>query len=129
MNTQEEIKQEIIKLCGNTNKVSSFGWHFMRNNLHYFYVPDKEHKFIRITIPHIVKVDDANKESVTDIINETNREVKFVKAVILENGSISISYDHKVAEQENMAQIVSHIINTLDFASNYLMNKIKEKHC
>lgn len=129
MNKQEEIKQEIIKLCGNTNKVSSFGWHFVRKDLHYFYVPDKENKFIRITIPHIIKVDDANMENVIEIINETNREVKFIKAVILENGSISISYDHKVAEQENIAQIVRHIIDTLDFASNYLMKKIKEKSC
>lgn len=129
MNKQEEIKQEIIKLCGSTYKVSSFGWHFVRNDLHYFYVPDKENKFIRITIPHIIKVDDANMENVTEIINETNREVKFIKAVVLENGSISISYDHKVAEQEDISQIVSHIINTLDFASTYLMNKIKEKSC
>lgn len=125
MNMQEEIKKEIIRLCGNTKKVSSFGWYFVHNNLHYLYVPDKEHKFIRITIPHIVKVDDVNIESVIDIINETNREVKFVKAVILKNGSISISYDHKIAEQENISQIVNHIISTLDFASSYLLKKMK----
>ena len=129
MNKQEEIKQEIIKLCGNTNKVPAFGWHFVYNDLHYFYVPDKEHKFVRFTIPHIIKVNDMDIKDVTDIINETNREVKFIKAVILENSSISISYDHKIADQENIGHIVYHIINTLDFASNYLMKKIKEKNC
>lgn len=124
---QEEITQEIIKLCGSTNKVPLFGWHFVYKERHYFYVPDKERKFIRITIPHIIRVNDMDIKMVTDIINETNREVKFIKTVILENGSISISYDHKITEKENLGIIVNHIINSLDFASNYLMNKFKEK--
>lgn len=126
---QSEIKKEITRLCGKTNKVSSFGWHFTHNDLHYFYVPDKDDKYIRITIPHIVKVEQENMNEVTAAINETNREVKFVKAVILSNGSVSISYDHKIAENENIEGIVSHIIKTLDFASNHLKKKISVKSC
>lgn len=129
MNIQSKITKQIELLCGKTNKVSSFGWHFTHKELHYFYVPDKENKFIRITIPHIVKVNDMDTKSITDVINETNREVKFVKAVILDNGSISISYDHKIAAQENLSEIAHHIINTLDFASSYLIKKMKEKLC
>lgn len=128
MNIQSDIKKEITRLCGKTNKVSSFGWHFTHNDLHYFYPPDKDDKYIRITIPHILKVEE-NMSEVTAAINETNREVKFVKVVILNNGSVSISYDHKIAENENIEDIVSHIIKTLDFASNHLKKKISEKSC
>lgn len=126
MNMQEKVTKEIINLCGGAEKLSSYGWHFVHNSLHYFYAPDNDQKYIRITIPHISKVIENNMNEVTNAVNETNREVKFIKAVILKKGSISISYDHKIAENEDIAQIVQHMITTLDFASKHLINKIKD---
>lgn len=126
MNVQLEVAKEISRLCGMTNQVSSLGWHFIYNNLHYFYIPDSNHNYIRIIIPHILKIKQENKDEVVAAINETNRTVKFIKAVILNNGSVAISYDHRLAENENIAEIVSHIIKTVDFASAYLKKKISE---
>ena len=50
--------------------------------------------------------------------------VKYVKVVKLNNGSISLNYDHKITTDETVDIIVPHIINTLDFAATYLQNKL-----
>lgn len=80
-----------------------------------------------MTIPHIMKVELDNMNEVKVAVNSTNRELRFIKAVILNNGSVSICYDHKITKNENIAEVVSHIIKTLDFASNHLKKKISGK--
>ena len=51
--------------------------------------------------------------------------MKFIKAVKLDCGSVSLDYDHKTTLDESADTIVPHIINALDFASTYLLNKLK----
>lgn len=121
---QSKLKEEIIKLCGQANEVPSVGWHFMYNEHHYLCVPNRKHLLLRFSIPHLVKSEDYGHQLVLNAVNETNREVKFIKAVILKNGSVSISYDHKLTEGDIIEQLVPHIIKTLDFASNYIKSKI-----
>ena len=80
---------------------------------------------IRFCVPHLIKANEYNADLLTDAINETNRNVKFIKAVKLDCGSVSLDYDHKTISDESADTIVPHIINALDFASNYLLNKLK----
>ena len=80
---------------------------------------------IRFCVPHLVKANEYNADLLSDAINETNRNVRFIKAVKLDCGSVSLDYDHKTVSDESADTIVPHIINALDFASNYLLNKLK----
>lgn len=80
---------------------------------------------IRISIPHVVKESEYGKKRLERVINETNREVKYIKVMILENGSISLNYDHKISEGDKASEIVSHMIKTLYSASEYLMFKLQ----
>lgn len=57
-------------------------------------------------------------------INETNREVPFVKAVLLENRSISLDYDYKIFENGSAGEIVPHMIDSLNAASDYILRKL-----
>ena len=82
---------------------------------------------IRISIPHVVNSKEYKKEEVDSAVNETNREVKFIKAMVLNNGSISLNYDHLISNGENISEIVEHIIKTLYIASEYLVLKLKSK--
>ena len=66
-----------------------------------------------------------SSKCITAAVNETNREVKYIKAVMLRNGSISLTYDHKINGEENLEELVSHIIDTLSAASGYLIKKIQ----
>lgn len=80
---------------------------------------------IRISIPHICKKSDYDKKRLEVIINETNREVKYIKVMILENGSISLNYDHKISDRDKASEIVPHMIKTLYSASEYFMFKLQ----
>ena len=80
---------------------------------------------IRFCIPHLIIANEYDKEQLTDAINNTNKNVKFIKAVKLYCGSVSLDDDHKMTSDESADTIVPHIINALDFASTYLLNKLK----
>lgn len=82
---------------------------------------------IRISIPHVVNSKEYKKDEVDSAVNETNREVKFIKAMVLNNGSISLNYDHRISNGEDIDEIVEHIITTLYIASEYLVLKLKSK--
>ena len=92
------------------------------------YIPTNDTSdMLRLCIPHF---DDANQyelELLVAAINETNREVKYVKVVILGNGSISINYDHKYDSENDLNSILLHMLKTLCFAAEYLKSKLSEK--
>ncbi len=100
------------------------GWHFIYNERHFFYMVGKNEGMIRFCVPHLVKADGYDAVQLSEAINDTNRNVKFIKVVKLDRGSVSLDYDHKTTPDENAETIVPHIINTLDFASTYLLNKL-----
>ena len=123
---QEEIVYEIRKKCGHVEMLpSSKSWHFIYHGRHFLYMTGSGEGIIRFCIPHLVKADEYNADLLSDAINETNKNVKFIKAVKLDCGSVSLDYDHKTTSDESANTIVPHIINALDFASNYLINKLK----
>ena len=91
----------------------------------FFYMTGRSEGMIRFCIPHLIIANEYDKEQLTDAINNTNKNVKFIKAVKLDCGSVSLDYDHKIADKESAKDIVPHIIKALDFAARYLMEKIK----
>ena len=91
----------------------------------FFYMTGRSEGMIRFCIPHLIIANEYDKEQLTDAINNTNKNVKFIKAVKLDCGSVSLDYDHKMTSEESADTIVPHIINALDFASTYLLNKLK----
>lgn len=124
MDRQKEIVNEIKRECGDVERLPQMGWHFMYNGLHYFYMKAGNNEELRFCIPHLMKSCDYDNEALVEAINETNRNVKYIKAMVLESGSVSLDYDHKLTDSESIDQIVPHIIKSLDFASNYLIKKL-----
>ncbi len=124
---KDQVIEEIKRLCGKVMMLNN-GWcHFVYHHLHYLNIPDDANGMIRISIPHVVNSAEYEKEAVDAAINETNREVKFIKAIVLKNGSISLNYDHRISNGENVNEIVEHIIKTLYIASEYLVIKLESK--
>ena len=77
---QEEIVNEIRKKCGHVEMLPSMGWHFIYHDRHFFYMTGRNEDMIRFCVPHLVKANEYNTELLSDAINETNRNVKFIKA-------------------------------------------------
>lgn len=109
-------------------KVVSFknGWSsFVYRHLKFIYIPDENDSSVRMAIPHLTKIGDYKKEKLTRIINETNREVKYIKLMFLKNGSVSMKYDYKIIGGVTAAAIVKHMVETLYIASEYFMFKLQ----
>ena len=124
---QEEIVNEIRRMCGQTIPTPSLGWHFKYKEQVYIYVVGKDESMIRFCIPFVAGLLSNDKELLKETVNETNRKVKFIKALLSkkDDAKVSLDYDHKITDKESAKDIVPHIIKALDFAARYLMEKIK----
>ncbi len=126
---QEEIVNEIRRMCGNVKFIPSLGWHFKYKKQVYFYVVGKDETMIRFCIPFVVGLPLQNKEQLKEAVNDTNKNVKYTKALLSgkDEAKVSLDYDHKITDKESTKNIVPHIIKTLDFAVVYLEERVREK--
>ena len=124
---QEEIVNEIRQMCGQTLLMPSLGWHFKYNGQVFFYVVGKDESMIRFCIPFVAGLPLHDKELLKKAVNETNRNVKFIKALLSEkdNAKVSLDYDHKITDIESAKDIVPHIIKSLDFAVRFLKRTVR----
>lgn len=129
MKYQNEIVEQLKELATNVNYFPGIGWwHFKYGSYQMVYIPaNKTSQMIRICIPHFDNANLYESESLAKTVNETNREVKYVKVVTLGNGSISINYDHKYDDENDLHSILLHMLKVLCFAAEYLKNKLSEK--
>lgn len=91
------------------------------------YITDTSTDLIRICIPHYDTTTNYDYDLLISAINDINRDVKYVKVIILKNGSISINYDHKYYEEQNVDAIILHILKVLSFAAKSLKSKLAKK--
>ena len=126
---QEEIVNEIRRMCGQTILMPSLGWHFKYNGQVYIYVVGKDESMVRFCIPFVARLPLYDKELLKEAVNETNRNVKFIKALLSEkdDAKVSLDYDHKITDLVYAKDIVPHIIKTLDFAVGYFKERVREK--
>ena len=125
---QEEIVNEIRQMCGQTILMPSLGWHSKYNGQVYFYVVGKDESMVRFCIPFVARLPLYDKELLKEAVNETNRNVKFIKALLSEkdDAKVSLDYDHKITDQESAKDIVPHIIKSLDFAVGFLERIVRQ---
>lgn len=107
-------------MCGQTIPMPSLGWHFKYKE--YIYVVGKDESMIRFCIPFVAGLFSNDKELLKDAVNDTNRKVKFIKALLSEkdDAKVSLYYGHKITDLESANDIVPHIIKSLDFAVRFL---------
>ena len=119
---QEEIVNEIRQMCGQTILMPSLGWHFKYKEQVYIYVVGKDESMIRFCIPFVAGLSSQDKDLLKEVVNDTNRNVKFIKALLSEkdDAKVSLDYDHKITDLESAKDIVPHIIKSLDFAVRFL---------
>lgn len=129
MRYQNEVITLLKELTSNVNYFPCIGWWYFRyGSYQMVYIPNKDSSnTIRICIPHFGDANQYNSEQLSIAINETNREVKYVKVVTLGNGSISINYDHKYDGENDLHSMLLHMLKTLCFAAEYLKSKLSEK--
>ena len=108
MNTTDITKQ-VKRKCRMVKPIGKGWYQSVYHHLCFAHKLDMADGVLRIAIPHVAKNTDYNMEKLVTAINETNCKVKYVKTTILQNGSISLNYDHKITDGEDAAIIVPRI--------------------
>ena len=126
---QEEIVNEIRRLCGQTILMPSLGWHFKYNGQVYFYVVGKDESMVRFCIPFVAGLYSQDKGVLNEAVNDANRNVKFIKALFSDRDEIKVSldYDHKITEKESAKDIVPDVTTALYFDVGYFKERVREK--
>ncbi|MBR5132640.1 MAG: YbjN domain-containing protein [Alistipes sp.] len=125
MRHELEILDEIKLLSDDGQFIAwSNWWHFSYRGHRMVYQPNVDSQTLRICIPHFDNVANYDPEVLLRAINRVNREVRYVKIFILDNGSISLNYDHRCECQADSCAIAKHILETLIFAAEYLKNAL-----
>ena len=132
MNMDDKVVRELIKLGAEDLQYLPNGWlSFAYNKWEMLYIPGKQqdtYTNLRICIPEF-RVGARNRlEILTESVNDLNKNLRYVKAVILDNGVICINYDHKCYSGENMHHIVEHMLKVLSFAAEYLCGKVEAEN-
>ena len=129
MKYRDEVVTTLEELATNVKYFAGVGWWYLKyGDYQMVYILDGHpSNTIRICIPHFDSVEHYESEQLSTAINETNREVKYAKVVVLGNGSISINYDHKKDGENDLRSILLHMLKTLCFAAEYLKSKLSEK--
>lgn len=122
---KDQVIEEIKRLCGKVEWMPGIGHCFLIKDTVCMYMFCADSNSIRFAIPYLAKATKNNKEKMLDLVNKTNREVKYIKAALLDNGNLTLMYDHKIVEGEKPCNYVHHIIRALEFASGYIEEKIK----
>ena len=104
-----DITKQIKRKCRMVKPIGKGWYQFVYHHLCFAHKLDMTDGVLRIAIPHVAKITDYNMEKLVTAINETNCEVKYIKTMILQNGSISLNYDHKITDGEDAAIIVDNI--------------------
>ena len=122
---QEEIVDEIRLLCGQALPIPSLGWSFRHNGQVYFYVAGKDKDLVRFCIPFVAGLPSLYREQLKEAVNDTNRNVKFIKALLSDEDKVSLDYDYKTTGKESAKDIVPHVIMALNFAVGYLKENLE----
>lgn len=121
---EDHVIEEIRRLCGQVKWMPGLGHCFLIKDVLCLFFHDKRADSLRFTIPYLANATDENVEKMMELINQANREVKYIKATLLENGCLTLTYDHKIVSGEIVSEVVPHIIKTLDFSLSYIRKKI-----
>ena len=121
-----EIIKAIKALCGRVSTISNLGYYFVYKGYRFLYIPGEAEGMLRFCIPHIEQSEKYGSSEVCAVVNQVNLEVKYAKAVVRDQGSISVEYDYKMSSSEDLNETLSHIVDTLAFAAKYFTEKLEK---
>lgn len=119
------IIEDIKMLCGNVVRLPGETYHFKVNGLDCLYMKTGCNNYLRFVAPCVGLAPVPLQHEYMAMLNQVNKEIRYIKALLLDNGSIAVNYDCKLLDMKSHQEIVSHIIRTISFASTYITDIIR----
>lgn len=122
---QSEIKKKLQELGFDLERVSKEFYMFSAKGTKMLYVLDsKAPECLRFAIPCVYAVTNENKQFLSDIINETNLEVKYAKMLVV-NNQVWMIYEYYTLDNVDIEEVITHCILTLLAAKKMFFDMIE----
>lgn len=108
------IFEQLSAMGFEPTELGEIGYAFSYDDLNYLYMPqDGDEQFLRIAIPQMFEVTDENRIAVLEAMHDTSSILKYTKMCIMYETSAWAIYEHHLSVNENLSDILEHIIRTL----------------
>ena len=114
MNYKDKVLETLRSMGFEPTQIGDAGYVFKYEEMNFLYMPeDNDENFLRISVPRIFDVTVENKVAVMEAIHDTTLKLKYVKANIMFEEAVWIMYEHYLVSNENIDDLIEHIINVL----------------
>lgn len=125
MNQKEFIVKKLCDMGFEPEEVENIGMVFSYEDMHYLYMPDEnDEKFLRIALPNIFDVTDDNRIEVLEAVSYVENILKYAKFCIMYDTSLWTVYEHHLVSNENIKELLEHIIEVLQTSASVFDKKI-----
>lgn len=119
------IIEDIKTLCGKVIRLPGDTYHFKVNGLDCLYMKTGRSNYLRFVAPCVSQAPVSQHNEYLSMLNQVNKEIRYIKALLLDNGSIAVNYDCRLVDEQSHREVVTHIIKTISFASGYITDRIQ----
>lgn len=126
MEKNEQVLDELKALGFVINKIPEYGYVFDYEDSHILCptIDEDDSNFIRLAIPYVFEVNDDNRAFLENIVNKVNIDLKYVKAVIMNDNNIWVLFEHYSIGEYPLDELLAMMIRSLDFSRKYILKYI-----
>lgn len=125
MDYRKTVLEHLSSMGFEPAEIEGIGYVFAYEDINILYMPDEDDEnFLRISIPSIFDVTEENLEAVLEAAQETSLLLKYTKINIMHKSSVWAVYEHYLVSEENMDELLEHMIRALLATANVFQKKI-----
>ena len=113
MDNKEKILEHLRSMGFIPCDLGEIGYAITYNSIDFIYMPDEDEHFLRFSVPNVYEVTETNKHHVLSVVNEINTFIKYIKIMVVNNENVWITYEHYLVKEENIDELLEHIVNLL----------------
>ena len=99
----------MIRLPGDT-------YHFKVNGLDCLYMKTGRRNYLRFVAPCVSQVPVSQQNDYMSMLNQVNKEIRYIKALLLDNGNIAVNYDCRLVDEQSHREVVTPLVSTKSFS-------------
>ena len=105
--------------------LDEYGYAFKYEELTLIYIPDDDERFLRFGVPNIFDVTTGNRPFVLEVINDTNKTIKYGKTCLY-GEKVWVFYEYRLFGEDHIDDIIKHCFMVLLATIEVFHRKIEE---
>ncbi len=106
-------------------EVEGVGYSFEYEGADFLYMVNVQNlEFLTIAVPGFYECDEAEKSALYVLEDKFNAALRYVKIYTI-GGALWLFYERELLEEDNPAQVISHMICHLEFALSYIRRTLE----